>query len=60
MQRRVQEFRPNAGPRKTKDILTSMNKFIDEVLDDNGKYNDKEYHCTNPLGKCDNCRSFLD
>ena len=33
MQRRVQQFSPNAGPRKTKQILTSMNTFIEDVLD---------------------------
>ena len=59
MQRRVQEFRPNAGPRKTKEVLTSMNRFISEVLDESGKYIDKDYNCTNPLGKCEHCRSFL-
>ena len=59
MQRRVQEFKPNAGPRKTKQILTSMNKFIEDVLDEDGKYVDKDYECGNPFGKCDNCCQFL-
>jgi len=59
MQKRVQEFRPNAGPRKTKQIITSMNKFIDEVIDENGEYIDKDYKCTNPFGKCEHCSSFL-
>ena len=59
MQKRVQEFRPNAGPRKTKQIITSMNKFIDEVIDENGEYIDKDYKCTNPFGKCEYCSSFL-
>ena len=58
MQKRVQEFRPNAGPRKTKQIITSMNKFIDEVIDENGEYIDKDYKCTNPFGKCEHCSSF--
>lgn len=59
MTKRVQEFKPNAGPRKTKQVLTSMNNFIDDVLDDNGKYVDKEYSCTNPFGKCEHCSPFL-
>ena len=32
MQKRVQEFQPNAGPRKTKQVIESMNTFIDNVL----------------------------
>ena len=55
MQRRVQEFRPNDGPRKTKQVLDSMNKFISEVLDENGQYIDQSYQCNSPLGKCENC-----
>ena len=58
MQRRVQEFSPNAGPRKTKQILSSMNNFIDNVLDSNGKYVDKEYQCNSPLGKCFECNKY--
>lgn len=60
MQKRVQEFRPNAGPRKTKQIVESMNKFIDDVLNSEGGYKDQEYKCNNPLGKCENCSPFLD
>tara|TARA_Y100001972_G_scaffold88387_1_gene108141 strand:- start:18 stop:740 length:723 start_codon:yes stop_codon:yes gene_type:complete len=59
MQRRVQEFSPNAGPRKTKQIITSMNNFIEDVLDEKGKYIDKEYKCTNPFGKCRECSDFV-
>lgn len=58
MQRRVQEFRPPAGPRKTKQILTQLDKFISEVLDENGKFVDKEHKCNSPLGKCKECSSF--
>ena len=58
MQRRVQEFRPPAGPRKTKQILTQLDKFISEVLDENGKFIDKEHKCNSPLGKCKECSSF--
>ncbi len=58
MQKRVQQFRPASGPRKTKQIILSMNKFIDDVIDENGEFIDKEYYCTNPLGKCSHCKSF--
>lgn len=60
MQRRVQQFSPNAGPRKTKQVLTQMNEFIKDVLDENGEYIDKDYKCTNPFGKCEHCSPFLD
>ena len=59
MQRRVQEFSPSAGPRKTKEVITKMNNFIEDVLDENGQYRDKEYKCTNPFGKCEHCSPFL-
>ena len=59
MQRRVQEFKPNAGPRKTKQVIDSMNYFLTNVLDSNGKFIDKDHECKSPLGKCDNCMQFL-
>jgi len=59
MQKRVQEFQPNAGPRKTKQVIESMTTFIDNVLNEDGSYVDKEYKCNNPLGKCENCAPFL-
>jgi hypothetical protein len=59
MQRRVQEFSPPAGPRKTKEVMTKMNNFIDNVLDSTGAYIDKEHKCTNPFGKCEHCSPFL-
>lgn len=59
MQRRVQEFKPNDGPRKTKQVLESMNKFISDVLNSEGGYIDKEYKCTNPFGRCEHCSPFL-
>ena len=59
MQRRVQEFRPNAGPRKTKQVISQMNNFIADVIDEEGEYIDKEYKCTNPFGKCEHCSPFL-
>ena len=59
MQRRVQQFSPSSGPRKTKQVLSSMNTFIEEVLDENGKYIDKDYPCKSPIGKCNNCMDLV-
>jgi hypothetical protein len=59
MQKRVQEFRPNAGPRKTKQVLDALNAFINDVLAEDGSFVDKEYKCNNPLGKCSECSPFL-
>ena len=58
MQRRVQEFRPPAGPRKTKQVLTQLDQFLADVLDEEGNFIDKEYKCNSPLGKCKECSSF--
>ena len=55
MQRRVQQFTPNAGPRKTKQVIDSMNNFISKVLDDNGKFIDQHYECSSKLKKCEYC-----
>jgi len=59
MRKRVQQFSPASGPRKTKQVIESVNRFIEDVLDENGKYKDKEYKCGNPFGKCDHCCQFL-
>ena len=59
MQKRVQEFSPNAGPRKTKQVVEQMNKFVSDVVGSDGQYIDKEYNCTNPFGKCEHCSPFL-
>tara|TARA_E500000318_G_scaffold18317_1_gene18942 strand:- start:1760 stop:2674 length:915 start_codon:yes stop_codon:yes gene_type:complete len=59
MQKRVQEFRPNAGPRKTKQVMESLNKFISEVINEKGEFIDKVYKCNHPLGKCEHCAPFL-
>ena len=59
MQKRVQQFSPSSGPRKSKQVIDSMNKMISEVLDENGEYIDKDYKCTNPFGKCEHCQPFL-
>ena len=60
MQRRVQEFRPNAGPRKTKQVISVMNEFIESVVSPEGEYIDQEYKCKNPLGRCEHCSPFLE
>ena len=59
MQRRVQEFKPASGPRKTKQVMDSMDKFISDVLDSDNNYIDKEYSCTSPLGKCNECKDYV-
>ena len=59
MQKRVQQFTPSSGPRKTKQVVDSMNKMITEVIDADGNYIDKDYKCTNPFGKCEHCQPFL-
>lgn len=60
MQRRVQEFRPNAGPRKTKQVISVMNEFIESVVSPDGEYIDQDYKCKNPLGRCEHCSPFLE
>ena len=59
MQKRVQQFSPSSGPRKTKVVIESMNKFIDDVVGKDGEYIDKDYKCTNPFGKCEYCQPYL-
>ena len=59
MQRRVQSFKPASGPRKTKQVLDSLNNFVSSAIDSNGEYIDKEYKCTNPFGKCEHCTPFV-
>tara|TARA_R110002153_G_scaffold2834_2_gene13608 strand:+ start:393 stop:1112 length:720 start_codon:yes stop_codon:yes gene_type:complete len=59
MQKRVQQFSPSSGPRKTKEVMESMNNFIKDVVGEDGNYIDKEYKCTNPFGKCEHCSSLL-
>ena len=59
MQKRVQQFSPSSGPRKTKEIINSMNKMISDVLDEDGKFIDKDYKCGSPFGKCNDCCQFV-
>ena len=59
MQKRVQQFTPSSGPRKTKQVIESMNKFVEEVVGEDGKYIDKSYSCKSPIGKCDHCADIF-
>lgn len=59
MERRVQEFAPPSGPRITKQTLEALNKFLENVLDDNGGFKDIEYECSSGFGKCKHCGPFL-
>lgn len=59
MQKRVQQFSPASGPRKTKQVLESMNNFIADVVGADGQFIDKEYKCVNPFGKCEHCSQYL-
>ena len=59
MQKRVQQFSPSSGPRKTKEIINSMNKMISDVLDEDGKFIDKDYKCVSPFCKCNDCCQFV-
>lgn len=59
MQKRVQTFSPSSGPRTTKKLLESLNKFIDDVIDENGMFKDKEYKCSSAFGECEHCSGFL-
>ena len=55
MRKRVQQFSPASGPRKTKQVIDSMNKFIADTIDENGEYIDKTYKCSSAFGKCEHC-----
>ena len=59
MQKRVQQFSPSSGARKTKQVIESMNKFISDVIGNDGEYVDKDYKCSNPFGKCEHCTPFV-
>ena len=59
MQKRVQQFSPSSGPRKTKEIINSMYKMISDVLDEDCKFIDKDYKCGSPFGKCNDCCQFV-
>ena len=58
MQKRVQTFSPPSGPRKRKQVLELMNRFVEDTIDQNGQYIDKTYKCSSAFGKCDHCDVF--
>ena len=39
--------------------INSMNNFIKDVLDKDGKYIDKNYPCSSPFGKCNDCCDYV-
>ena len=55
MGRRVQEFIPPSGKIKRGQALTSLNKFIMNAFDENGKYIDKEYETVPSKSNCMFC-----
>jgi hypothetical protein len=55
MQRRVQEFRPTAGTRKVKQAVNLMEHFVENAVDTNGEYIDKEYPTTPSKSSCMFC-----
>jgi hypothetical protein len=59
MRRRVQTFTPNDGPRKTKQVLDGLYKFLDEVLDESNEYLQGDFQCNSPIGKCNECDSLV-
>lgn len=59
MQKRVQQFSPSSGPRKTKQVIDSMENFVKDVVGEDGKYIDKSYSCKSPIGKCDHCADIF-
>ena len=56
MRKRVQEFVPNDGPRIHKKVVGQVGRFIEDVLDPDGEYVDKDYP-KNPTVK--NCKWCL-
>lgn len=42
-QKRIQKFSPSSGKNTTNKVLKQIDNFIDEVFDNDGKYNLKEY-----------------
>jgi len=55
MQRRVQEFKPPSGKIKRGQAITSMNNFIKEALDEDGKVIDKSYPANPSKWNCRFC-----
>ena len=55
MQRRVQEFRPTAGPRKVKQAVQLMEHFVENAVGVDGEYIDKQYPTSPSKDSCRFC-----
>ena len=55
MQRRVQEFKPPAGPRKMKQAIQLLNNFVEQTVGQDGKYISKKYSTTPSIDACKFC-----
>ena len=55
MARRVQEFVPPSGKIKRGQVLSSLNKFLTDCFDQNGKFIDKEYEKKPSTSACKFC-----
>ena len=55
MQKRVQEFRPVDGPRKMKQAVSLMEKFVEEAVDVNGQYVEKDFPTSPSKSACRFC-----
>ena len=55
MQRRVQQFRPTAGPRKVKQAVELMQHFVKEAVSPDGQYIEKEYPTSPSKDSCRFC-----
>lgn len=55
MQRRVQEFKPADGPRKMKQAVALMENFVEQAVDQDGEYLEKEFPTTPSKDSCRFC-----
>ena len=55
MARRVQEFVPPSGKIKRGQVLSSLDKFLTDCFDQNGKFIDKEYEKKPSVSACKFC-----
>lgn len=55
MQKRVQEFRPASGTRKTKQAVALLSTFVVDTVGEDGKYKNKSYPTTPSKNACMFC-----
>jgi len=55
MQKRVQEFKPPAGPRKMKQAVTLLENFVKQAVGEDGQYIRQEYATTPSKDACRFC-----